>query len=352
MNTPVAGRQAVTTQRQSGAGAGERLVDRAYPRLNLRRVALAVIVCVLALALAREMLIAWSIPDADLLDPFADANVYRAAGERLNAGHALYELGPGDRPVLILDTFTAPLLSPPPIAVAWRPIVLLPFGFELWNLACAVALLGTVVYLVLRIGLPAAVLAAALFLPIGEQLVAGNVAAFFPGVMVWTWMHRNDPRVGAVIGILAALKIMPGALAGWFVGVHRVPGAVPIAIGMLATTAVGLAGAGVSGYVDFLGVASSTRPSAMSLSSASGLPWLSFAVLIAGTLASASLWRQPRLSFVVAIVTLVAGSPALYFSTFVLLLAALAPLIPERDHAMATHAPNRSRMSDRRPPGR
>ena len=66
--------------------------------LSWLRVAQAVIACVLALALAREMLIVWSVPDIDLLDPFADANMYRAAGERLNAGRHLAPLIPEQEP--------------------------------------------------------------------------------------------------------------------------------------------------------------------------------------------------------------------------------------------------------------
>lgn len=292
------------------------------------RIAQAAIVCALALAFAREMFIVWSIPDADLLDPFADANVYLAAAERLNAGRPLYELGPGDRPVLILPTFTAPLLSPPLIAVLWRPIAVMPFGFQIWTVACAAALLGTISFLVLRIGMRATVMAALLSLPIGEQLVAGNVAAFFPGIFVWMWLHRDDQRIGAVVGFLAALKLTPGVLGGWTIGLHRRASARWIVVGAAGSSVVGLVGAGLSAHFAYTGVLFSTSPSAMSLSSVTEIPLLSPTILIIGTILSGGLWRHPRLSFVVAIVAIVIGSPALYFSTFVLLLAALAPLIP------------------------
>lgn len=300
-------------------------------RATWLRVAQASVVCVLALAFAREMIVAWGIPDPDLLDPFADANVYRAAAERLNAGHSLYALSPGDRPVLILPSFTAPLLSPPLIAVLWRPIVVLPFGFELWNIACAAALLGTISYLVLRVGMRATVLAAAMSLPIGEQLVAGNVAAFLPGLFIAIWIHRRDPRVGAIVGVIAALKITPGVLGGWFVGLHRGAAVRWLVLGAISSGMLSLVGAGFAAYLAYPGVLSSTSPSAMSLSALSGIAWMSPAVLVAGTVASALLWRWPRLSFAVGIGTIVVGSPALYFSTFVLLLAGLAPLIPETE---------------------
>src|SRR5438093_1020563 len=55
--------------------------------------------------------------------PDGDAWNYLAAGERLNAGHPLYALSPGDRPVTLVPPYwSVPLLAPPPIAVAWRPL--------------------------------------------------------------------------------------------------------------------------------------------------------------------------------------------------------------------------------------
>src|SRR5439155_1700663 len=55
--------------------------------------------------------------------PGSDAWNYLAAGERLNAGHPLYSISPGDRPIQLLPPYwTVPLLAPPPIAVVWRPL--------------------------------------------------------------------------------------------------------------------------------------------------------------------------------------------------------------------------------------
>src|SRR5687767_10188966 len=74
------------------------------------------------LAFARAHFIDFDGP-GNRLDAFTDANTYLAAGERLNAGHDLYRLRPGDREVLIIpELFTQPLVSPPPIAVLWRPL--------------------------------------------------------------------------------------------------------------------------------------------------------------------------------------------------------------------------------------
>ena len=296
---------------------------------------MAILVCGMAVLFAREMLLVWGAPDADLLDPFNDANTYRAAGERLNEGHQLYALQPGDRPVLLLEGYPVPLVSPPPIAAIWRPLAVLPFGFALWVGAAWLALLGTVAYLVMKIGLPAAVLAAALSFSIGEQLVAANLTAFFPALLVLAWRHRADPRAGAIIGVLAGLKLAPAVMGGWFLGVHRTVGLIWMLVGAFAMAIIGAIGAGAMSYVDYADVARSMPTFPMSLSGQTGITWLSPVALVAGTVFAAALWRMPRLSFAISVATLVIGSPVLLFTTFTLLLAALAPLIPEPDRADA-----------------
>jgi hypothetical protein len=114
--------------------------------------------------------------------PFSDANTYLAAAERLNAGHALYSLVPGDRVVALEPQLSgSPLFSPPPIAVLWRPIAFVPAGFVLWNLAAAVAVLGAAFYVGFRCGPAGLILSFVLIKPMAEEIALGNVAAFFPG---------------------------------------------------------------------------------------------------------------------------------------------------------------------------
>ena len=207
----------------------------------------------------------------------------------------------------------------------------MPFGFAAWIVATWVAVLGTVTYLVLRIGLPAAVVIAVLAFPIGEQLVAGNVAAFFPAALVWSWRYRTDRRVGFVLGGIAALKLTPLAMGGWLFGMSRFRGVGRMAIGAGALAAIGLVGAGMSAYVVYLEITPTIPTSSLSLATRSGIPWLSTAALIGGTGIAALLWRRPAMSFVAAVVTLVVASPALYPPTLALLMAALAPLLPADD---------------------
>ena len=116
------------------------------------------------------------------LDVSGDPWNYLAAGERLNAGHPLYELSPGDREVILQPPYwSVPLLAPPPIAVAWRPLALLGQpAMVLWGVVSLVGVVGTIIYL-LSIGrvLVVAILIASLTM----TAVAGNFSALLlPGL--------------------------------------------------------------------------------------------------------------------------------------------------------------------------
>lgn len=284
------------------------------------------------LAVAREYLIPFATSH---VMAFPDANTYLAAGERLNAGHELFRWQPGDRPVLFGDQFPAALLSPPPIAVLWRPLAAVPWGFDAWVVASWVALLGTIAYLVLKTGLPAAILSLALSIVIGQQLIVANVTAFFPAVLVIAWRFRHNPWVGVGVGLISAIKFTPIAMTGWMIGGRRwrmvaVTGATIVVVGIL-----GGIGAGFGTYAEYLKIAPQIKPTVDSISSLIGISWASYAVLVVGTLAAALLGRWPKVSFAVAVVALTFGTPVIYPVGLVTLLALAAPLIPEPAPAMS-----------------
>jgi hypothetical protein len=284
------------------------------------------------LAFAREHFIAFDAP-GEPLDPFTDANTYLAAGERLNAGHELYRLQPGDRAVLIIPgLFTQPLVSPPPIAVLWRPIAALPFGVQLWIVACWVALLGTVAYLVLRLGVPAALLALLLSLPIGEELAVANVVSFFPAVLVLAWRYRRSPLIGVPIGAIAAIKLAPIAMVGWLIAERNVRALVAVVGTVAGIVLVSVVGAGLNSFFEYLDVVPTLKPSPLSLPGQTGIGWSAYAALGAGVAAAAALRSRPAVAFAVAVVTVVLGSPVIYYGGLVVLLAVVAPLLPEPHH--------------------
>jgi len=301
------------------------------------RLVVALVPCLLGLFIAAEYL-AFMSTGQSLAKPFQDALWYQAAAVRLNVGHDLYRLGPGDPAVLFVQGVSAPLLSPPPIAVLWRPIVAIPGGFAAWMAACWLAVLGTTFYLVYRTGLWGALFACILAPAIGEQLAAGNVAAFFPVLMVLAWKLRDREAAGVAVGFMALMKLSPGSLGGWLIGSRcwrAVGGAVAAAVAILLVT---LVGAGPGSFREYLDVATSTAPSTASLSGLTGIPWLSEATLVGGTLLALAIGRWPRWSFTVAVIVSILGTPSLYLSGWVALLAVLAPFTDRPVPAGSTSA--------------
>ncbi len=294
--------------------------------MNARRIAIALIPCVIGVIFALRYLQQMAAPDSGL-PQFTDAITYLAAGERLNAGHDLYTLGPGDRRVVIVSEISpAALLSPPPIAVLWRPIAAMPFGFAMWIAAVWMAVLGTTFYLVYRTGLPGALVATALAPAIGEQLAAGNVAAFFPLLFTLAWRWRDAAVSGAIVGLMASVKLAPGAMGGWLIGTRAWRSLAAGAIVGLAAIAISIVGAGPSSLMEYLEVARSAGPSPASLSGLTGISWLTPAALVGGSLLAIAVGRWPAWAFIVAVIASVLGTPALYLSGLVTLLATLAPV--------------------------
>jgi hypothetical protein len=295
-----------------------------WPESSRARLALAVGACLLALPFTVAWLQLMSTPGGALV-PFADANNYLAAGERLNAGHGLYQLALGDRYVVMAPTSPAPFLSPPFLAVLWRPLAAIPLGFWLWMVSVWVALLGTAVLLAWRTGIVGAVAVAALAPAIGEQLAAGNVAAFFPALMLIAW--RYPGASGIVLGVLAAMKLSPVSMGGWLAGSRAWVQLTVFAATILGMLALSVLGAGLDSFSSYLGVAQGARPSHQSLSGITGLPWLSYVVLAGGTILAIVVGRRSTAaSFAIAVAASVLGTPALYMSGLVTLLAMLSPL--------------------------
>lgn len=279
------------------------------------------------IGVARAYLDAFEQPGSPVR-PLTDAITYLAAGERLNAGHNLYDLRPDDRQVdTNPEVFRAPLVSPPPLAVIWRPLAFWNLGLLLWVVGCWVALLGTVAYLVIRVGTAAGILALLLAIPIGEQLAVANVSAYFPAILVMSWRFRHRSAIGFGLGMMATVKLTPIVTLGWLAATKRF-GALTVAMISIAFASLtSIIGSGIESYIDYSRVVTETRASAMSLSGLFGLPWLTYAVLVAGALASAATGRWAGVSFAVAVITLTLGTPALYRSGLVPLIALAAPLI-------------------------
>src|SRR5690242_8765336 len=141
-----------------------------------------------------------------------DTFVYLAAGERLNAGHRLYALSPGDRPIPVNPPFfDSPFVSPPFAAVPFRALALLPTDvvLALWWVVCFAAMAGVLLWLAWRVPVPTALMAVVLATPIAYQIGhANNQSLVLAGTIVTWWLatRSHDRAAGSLIGLLAVSK--------------------------------------------------------------------------------------------------------------------------------------------------
>jgi hypothetical protein len=250
---------------------------------------------------------------------------YLAAGERLNAGHALYALSPGDRPVIIVPPYwSVPLLAPPPIAVLWRGLAILGApSMWLWGLACLIGVVGSCVYL----GTGGAHwLVALLATSLTLTAISGNASAVVLPMFVGAWVFRERPWVvGALIASAAAIKLTPLILVLWLIATRRWHAVVATGVVGLGIGVASLIGAGIDAYLSWFEAAAAAAPSPAALATQLGLaPAI---VAVAFSLPVLILWRRDRFSFSAAVVAAALVTPALYFSAFALLAAVVTPWV-------------------------
>jgi hypothetical protein len=264
-----------------------------------------------------------------------DAPTYLAAGERLNAGHALYALGPGDRPVLLNPPYwTVPLLSPPPIAVLWRPIALLGWnGMVLWWAVCVSAISGVIVALAVRAPSLTGPALLVLSIPIAWEIGSANVNGLLIAGTVVTWLlarRGHDRAAGALVAGMTALKVWPAFLMLWF-AVQRRWGAVGGFLVAGVAIAVGsVLGAGLNAHLEYLSIARAIYPSELSIAGllagiGISVPWIGYVLAFLCALAIVRWRARPSETFGLAVATIVLASPVLYINGYALLIAALAP---------------------------
>ena len=146
-----------------------------------------------------------------------DAVTYLAAGERLNAGHPLYSLSPGDRPITTdVPGISVPLLSPPGIAIVWRPLAALGEWTVIpwWILGSALFVIALSV--VVWRAWPTIAIVVLVLEPIAWLVAFGNVHAYIAAGMVLLWFVRDRPWAAAALAVsMAALKLTPAPLVLW-----------------------------------------------------------------------------------------------------------------------------------------
>jgi len=280
-----------------------------------------------------------------------DAFVYLAAGERLNAGHQLYALQPGDRPVEIKPPdWTVPLVSPPPIAVLWRPLAVLPgeLGVWIWYAAQLLALAGVLVAFLRRVPLQTSFAIVVLVIPTVYEIGVGNVNSFLLLGMVLVWRSATSGRdtvAGAIGAAMTAVKLTPAVTGWWLLMTGRLRGFSAFVVGGLAILAVSVIGAGLGTHIEYLRILSDRSVVGVSpisvggLAAKAGVPAAVANLLptLCAAVGMAAMWMTRRdlaLSYRISIITMIAGSPAVQVNWLILLYAVLAPTAWPRDRRL------------------
>ncbi len=335
-------------------------------RWGILLVRIAIVVIVIG-----ELYVTGTIQRPDLMHPTAigtDTSTYYAAGERLNAGHPLYgPLVATDRRIPGYPReYPAPLLSPPLVAVIWRPLAALgDVSMTIWwaaNLALVTLLaaffaavgrrwtLGGLL-VILALGWPLVRILAVPYLYLGYQspmstaALSGNLDGYLTGlcVLVWWASSRGRSRVaGAAAGLAAVLKLGPFALAWWLLVRRDWPAVKAFGVTVVILGIVGLLGAGLPANLAYvrLALGASVTPTPLSV------PWMlhgwlhlpenvanlgTIVATIVGLGVVYATRRRPRVSFLVTILVVIYCSPVVMVGNFALLLAAVSPwAMPDR----------------------
>jgi len=250
-------------------------------------------------------------------DPLADVHAYYDAGARLNAGQPLYAQA--------ATTNDAEFYRYPPLlAIAFRPLALLPFGTAalIWEAVVVVSLIALVVRL--RPGFRGWLLFGMLTMAILWSLAIGQ--AQIPMTLL--------VAIGAPWSIALAthLKILPGLVAIWWIGRRDWR-----SLGRFAAWTIGLAVVQLAlepaATVAFPGVFNLGQVGEVrNWSPYVVSPWLWLALVVAGTVAA---WRlaPTRWGWPAAVALSVLATPRLLLYQLMTLVAALRPPVESSEVA-------------------
>ena len=330
---------------------------RVIHRIGIRRALVGFVA--FALVIEAASMIAVSRPD--LLNPTAigtDSSNYYAAAQRLNDGHSLYALSPGDRDVPVNPPYwTVPLLSPPLIVAVWRPLALLGDpSMWIWWAATIAVLVGVVVSMLARATVTQLLLIFLLAPAIALTMWSGNMNALVVALVVATWRASaaGRPRIaGALVAVAAGLKLTPVLILWWFVVRRDVRGIRGFVVAGAGVALVSLLVTGLQNHLAYLDVMRDTALVGATPWSVAGflensglshtLATSSTLAFVAVALAGVWLLRAHRsASFALAVVAVIYGSPVVMLGNLTLLLAAIVPW--ERVRSSGRPAPDSARL--------
>jgi hypothetical protein len=285
---------------------------RASPRADFLGVAAGVFGAVLLLGGLSLWFLQWHFYPLDTL-------TYYLAGTRLNIGHSLYDLGPGDP--WLADRPEFPLFSPPFVAVLWRPLAAVPgqVGMLIWFVAMAFAAVYAVSISLVGTRGWAGLLVAALMPSLVLLIGVGNVDAIVLAGTIASWLliqSRRDRTAGALVGVLASLKLTPAILLVWLVFSRRWNATVAALVTGAICALVTLIGASPDIFFRYLQV----------IRDASTVGhWWAFGALVAGIVLMWTFRARSHISFAIAVLLMPVASPVAAIHSWSVLLGTLAP---------------------------
>lgn len=285
-----------------------------------------------------------------LLGPGHDAVWYLAAGERLDAGHLLYALSLGDRPIpLEPPLYSSPFLYPPAFALPWAPLAALPSlaGFWLWWATVVVAMSAWLAGQLRRGGARTAIALLLLSFPIAQTLATGNMNGLVMIAFGAGWIWRDRPTAsGLVLGTATAWKVFPGLVIIWMLATRR---------WRAAAWALGAAAAWTLGAIVLLGpsttwtyvtqVVPSTQAMGISAAYLFQAPAATYVLLVLGVGAVLLVRRNAQTAYALAAMTAVLAWPSLGVASLAML-AGLAPVLRDRSEHVAGAHPSPSGSVD------
>jgi hypothetical protein len=231
-----------------------------------------------------------------------DGFTYYAAALRLNVGHLLYRISPGDLPIHLHPPYwSVPLLSPPFMAVIWRPLAVLPYDTAAWIwLGLLTVAMAWAAY---QIFVPSPLAVAAAAPGLGYLLGSGNIHGFMFAALVTLWLWRGRTWPAALLGIVTAAKIMPVVFVPWLLSErHRRP-IIAFVVAALVCGLIGIVGAGFAATRQYPHIMLTSAPQAVSLSYLTKIRWLSPVLTVVGMIAT--LLLRGRRSYQMAVITMV-----------------------------------------------
>ena len=284
-----------------------------------------------------------------------DASNYYAAGQRLNDGHQLYALQAGDRRIgnggTSPNRWSYPLLSPPPIAVLWRPLAMIPgdLSMYLWWWAGILASIAFVAWLIPRSSTSLQLLALLLAPSMATTLWSGNLNALLiplSAVLWWAGSRGKSNLAGFIVGVSTLLKLMPGMYLWWLILLGDRRGVRSVVVTVAAGLMLSVLGAGLAAHFQYLDVAaqansvglSGLSPVSIARTMGIGPPFAQWAPYAIAAVCAAEAWLmrlRPEWCFAACTVGVALGTPDLRIETLAWLLVAMVPFAAKRRHSPA-----------------